>query len=123
MLNLKRTRGQSMAEYAIVIAVVITAVVAMQLYAKRALQGKIKAVSDNVGFGLLNAGYVATAIPNQYEPYYASTNYTIGQNQSIQEQYQTGGAVARNSISEQTTRTGTAQTGGAAQLTSDDAWQ
>ena len=47
MLKLKR-KGQSTAEYAIVIGLVIAAAVAMQVYVKRGLQGKMKdAVDDN----------------------------------------------------------------------------
>jgi hypothetical protein len=109
MIHLRKKMGQSMAEYAVVLTVVIAAIVAMQLYMKRSLQGKIRDVSDNVGFGLLNAGY--TKVTNQYEPYYESSAYTVNQDQAIQEQYQATGTVARNSINEKTARTGTQNTG------------
>ena len=119
MWKLTNRRGQSMAEYAIVLTVVVTAIVAMQIYVKRGLQGKVKDVSDNVGFGLLNAGY--GKVTGQYEPYYAGTTYQVGQNQNVQEQYQTGGTVGRTSIKEESTRTGTSTTG--VDVTQDDTWQ
>jgi len=43
---LRRIRGQSTAEYAIVIGLVIAAAVGMQVYVKRSLQGKIKDAVD-----------------------------------------------------------------------------
>ena len=107
----KKTRsGQSMAEYAIVLTVVITAIVAMQIYVKRGLQGKVRDVTDAVGFGLTKAQGI-TKVTNQYEPYYAQSNYNTSQNQSVNEQYQAGGAVARNSQQEQSNRTGNANVG------------
>ena len=119
MLNLKRRNGQSMAEYAIVLTVVVSAIVAMQIYVKRGLQGKVKDVTDQVGFGLLDVGYATTT--SQYEPYYAQTEYQIGQNQTINEAYQDGGTVSRTSIAEESTRTGSATTG--VDQGSDDQWQ
>jgi hypothetical protein len=46
MFRLKK-QAQSTAEYAIVIALVIGAVVAMQVYVKRGLQGRMKGAVDN----------------------------------------------------------------------------
>lgn len=45
MLN-RKCAGQSIAEYAVVIGLVIAAVVAMQIYVKRGLQAKIRDGSD-----------------------------------------------------------------------------
>ena len=101
-----KRKGQSMAEYAIVLTVVITAIVAMQVYVKRGLQGKVKDVTDDVGIGLST-----TTKTSQYEPYYAQSNFTTAQDQAVQEQYQTGGAVARNSQSEKSVRTGNSNVG------------
>ena len=41
--------GQSTAEYAVLIAVIIAAVLAMQLYVKRAMSGRLRQASDQVG--------------------------------------------------------------------------
>lgn len=42
-------RGQSTLEYAIIIMVVVGALLAMQIYMKRGLEGKLKDSSDNIG--------------------------------------------------------------------------
>lgn len=42
-------RGQSTLEYAIIVAVVVGALLAMQIYMKRGLEGKLKDSSDNIG--------------------------------------------------------------------------
>ena len=45
-MSRRSSKGQSTAEYAIVIGLVIAAAVAMQVYVKRGLQGKIKDATD-----------------------------------------------------------------------------
>ena len=102
----RNRRGQSMAEYAIVLTVVIGAIVAMQLYVKRGLQAKVRDVTDDVGGGL-----TTTKHTSQYEPYYASSAMNTKQNQQGSEAYQTGGTVARKTDQEETFRTGTSATG------------
>lgn len=67
-------KGQSTAEYAIVIGLVIAAAVAMQVYVKRSIQGKMKDAADYndpaaVGIGIGSTG--------QYEPDYASTENMV----------------------------------------------
>jgi hypothetical protein len=46
---LKRTQGQSTLEYAVVIAVVVSALLAMQIYMKRGAQGKLRQATDDIG--------------------------------------------------------------------------
>ena len=41
--------GQSLLEYAVSLAVVVAALVAMQIYVKRAFSGSLKAAADNAG--------------------------------------------------------------------------
>lgn len=82
MLRLMR-KGQSTAEYAIVIGLVVAAAVAMQVYVKRGIQSKIKDAVD----GTLGAG--------QYEPYYLTTSNTSTRNLNNSEATSTGGGVAR----------------------------
>ena len=109
MLNRARNRsGQALAEYVIVFTVVVGAIIAMQLYVKRGLQGKVKDVTDNVGVGL--GGLNKT---NQYEPYYASSDYNVKQQQKGRDDFQTGGSVYRQTDQEDTTRTGHSTTAGA----------
>lgn len=45
------TRGQSMIEYAVLVAVVIATLLGMSIYTKRALAGKWKSVGDTFGYG------------------------------------------------------------------------
>lgn len=47
MRILRTQRGQSMAEYAILFAIVIGAAIAMQAYVKKRLQGGIQGAADN----------------------------------------------------------------------------
>jgi len=49
MRRLFNKRAQSTLEYAILIAVVVGALIGMQTYVKRGLQGRLKAASDDVG--------------------------------------------------------------------------
>jgi len=58
---LKRFRkGQSTLEYALIIAVVAGALIAMQVYIKRGVQGKLKSTADEIG--------------EQYSPGYTTSN-------------------------------------------------
>ncbi len=59
-----RTNGQHLIEYALLFAVVVGALVAIQVYVKRTLQARYRAVVD--------AAAVAISAPTQYEPYYRS---------------------------------------------------
>lgn len=61
MLRYLNKRGQGTLEYAIIIAVVVAALIAMQVYIKRGLQGKLKQSSDEIG--------------EQYSPGYTSATY------------------------------------------------
>ena len=42
-------KGQNTLEYAVIIAVIVAALIAMQGYIKRGIQGKLKASSDDIG--------------------------------------------------------------------------
>lgn len=53
-------RAQSTLEYAIIIMVVVGALLAMQIYMKRGLEGKLKDASDNIG-AQYSAGNVASS--------------------------------------------------------------
>ena len=101
MMKSASTRsGQSMAEYAIVLTVVIGAIVAMQLFVKRGLQGKVKDATDMVSIP------GAPQDTKQFEPNNASSDYTVTQSQKSNDQYNTGGTVFRDTQKEDTTRTG-----------------
>jgi len=69
---LKNRKAQNTAEYALLIALVVAGVIAMQTYAQRALQARIHdastfmATTDN---GIGNS--------TQYEPYYMASDYNM----------------------------------------------
>ena len=100
MLRRKRL-GQSTAEYAIVIGLVIAAALAMQIYVKRGLQGKVKDAVD-----YKDSGDSVTGKTTQYEPYYTQSSMSSTQAATNKENVATGGGVSRT---EETTatRTGT----------------
>ena len=46
---LNRKRGQSTLEYAVLIIVIIGALISIQVYIKRGIQGRLKSSSDDIG--------------------------------------------------------------------------
>lgn len=50
-----RRKGQSILEYAMIIAVVVAALLAIQIYMKRGVQGKLRSSVDDIG-GQFDAG-------------------------------------------------------------------
>jgi len=73
MRILRNKRAQTTAEYAVLIAIVVGAVVAMQVYVRRGIQGRIKNVVDHVGTGANVGGSALTLTGEQYEPYYSDS--------------------------------------------------
>jgi hypothetical protein len=56
---IKRRKGQSTLEYALIIAVVVGALLAMQIYMKRGMEGRMRKASDDIGKQFdANATYV-----------------------------------------------------------------
>lgn len=49
MVRILKNRGQSTLEYAVVIAVIIGALLATQVYFKRGIQGRFKQSADDIG--------------------------------------------------------------------------
>lgn len=83
---LKNKRAQQTAEYALLISLVVAAVVAMQTYAQRALQGRIrqgaiymKNETDN-HFGTDNTKL-------QYAPYYLTSQYEVTKDETTDDFY------------------------------------
>lgn len=58
--------GQSVTEYAVLLAVVASALIAMQIYLKRGIQGRIRDLSNQIS-------------PTQYERGTTTANYTVTQ--------------------------------------------
>jgi len=73
-------RGQSTLEYGIVIAIVVAALIAMQVYIKRGVQGRLKQASDDIG--------------EQFSPATSTSEYTT-----------TIGSTSKETVSAGTTKT------------------
>ena len=121
---MRNRNGQSTAEYAIVISVVVAAVIGMQLYVKRGLNAKIKTAADALGSvngAIGNSGGPNLGVMNQYEPYYTESNYTTEQNSSTNETMALGGRFGKNNINENTTRRGNQNQG--VNVNAGNAWR
>jgi len=103
MLTHLNKRAQSTAEYVIVLALVVGAVIAMQTYVKRGLQGRIKDVVDKAPTGG-DAGTIFKT--GQFEPDYMQSSFTSSRNTNETENLLSGGGVTRNLTSDISTRTG-----------------
>ncbi|MBI3319020.1 MAG: hypothetical protein HYZ89_00305 [Candidatus Omnitrophica bacterium] len=104
----RNAHGQSTAEYAVMLGVVVAAIVGMQIYVKRGMNARLKDASDSAIAAMWAhlKGGTPTLNDQQYEPYYTSSNYTVDQTADHQEQVATGGVATKSNISETTTRTG-----------------
>jgi len=93
--------GQGIGEYAIIIGVIISAIIAMQVYVQRGLQARYKAFTDSLTSSIHS--------PTQYEPYYTRSDFTVEQNaQSWERQW--GKASVRRDLSSGTESSGTRST-------------
>lgn len=66
MFNL---RGQTSLEFAVIIAVIVAALLSMQIYIKRGIQGKLKTAADDLG--------------QQYDPQNTTSDMTISLNSDV----------------------------------------
>jgi len=94
MLRLTRSKAQSTAEYAIVIALVIAAAVGMQIYVKRGLQAKVK---DAVDYND-KAATMMTGLP--YEPDYNTSEMDPTSETHEKVKTNVGGEVVRSTTGE-----------------------
>lgn len=69
---LKNKKAQNTAEYAILISLVVAGIIAMQTYAQRALQARVRDASQYLANQTSPLGNTV-----QYEPYYLVTNYEV----------------------------------------------
>ena len=75
---LKNRKAQNTAEYALLIALVVAGVIAMQTYAQRALQARIHdAAQFMVTNGTKDANGKLIGDSTQYEPYYMNSDYNV----------------------------------------------
>ena len=86
---LKNRKAQNTAEYALLIALVVAGVIAMQTYAQRAIQARI----HDAGTYLATTGSNAVANfsnSTQYEPYYLNSAYDVQSNSTENKRLGTG---------------------------------
>ncbi len=69
---IKNKKAQNTAEYAILISLVVAGIIAMQTYAQRALQARVRDASQHLATTTNELGGAV-----QYEPYYLTSNYSI----------------------------------------------
>jgi Flp pilus assembly pilin Flp len=76
---LKNRKAQNTAEYALLIALVIAGVIAMQTYAQRALQARIHDAAQYMANADSNST-IGLGNSTQYEPYYMNSDYNVATN-------------------------------------------
>lgn len=101
MLNRK---GQNIAEYSILIALVIAAAVAMQVYVRRGIQGRVADAVDHAPDTEAIAGSPITFSTKQYEPYYVDSYGNVATDRTYNEELGARGETGRTSINEETRR-------------------
>jgi Flp pilus assembly pilin Flp len=74
---IKNKKAQNTAEYAILISLVVAGIIAMQTYAQRALQGRVRDASLFLVNTTASLGNTA-----QYEPYYLTSQYEVVRNET-----------------------------------------
>jgi uncharacterized protein (UPF0333 family) len=97
-------KGQNIAEYSILIALVIGAAVAMQVYVKRGFQGRVKDAVDHTGAAATVGDTTLTFSGNQYEPGYAESNAQVSSERGLEENVGVSGLTNRTNINEETKR-------------------
>jgi len=99
MLRKFGKRAQTTAEYAILIALIVAAVTAMQIYVKRGIQSKVRDAVLGMG-DTLTPELTGGQNTKQYEPYYLSSDATTTQYSGQDNQtFIDGGGVQRGSNS------------------------
>ena len=104
-------RAQSVAEYVIVLGLIIGAVMAMQTYVKRGLQGRLKDAIDYADTGGQGGLQFTT---KQYDPYYlAGSQVNSTQNVQDTEGVTEGGGEINRTSNAQSAKEGYSVTGAA----------
>ena len=99
-----RRGGQNTAEYALLIALVVAGVIAMQTYAQRSLQARMHDAAH-----YLTSQQIGTAAStDQYEPSYLKSQYNVTRN-AEENKRQGVGLVAQDSSSNRTRASGGSQ--------------
>lgn len=128
MFNLRGKLGQSTAEYAVVLSLVVAAVIAMQVYVKRGMQGRLKSGTDTLNMpeseitlALDGTNSITANIASlrQYEPYYLESSYSTYSENIEQETIASDGSISKQKTSDLQAR----QAGGYQRQTGPDNFQ
>ena len=106
---MKNKKAQNTAEYAILISLVVAGIIAMQTYAQRALQARVRDAGQYLKSQTVDLGTTV-----QYEPYYLTTNYEVTRNEDETQ-------ILDNQTTRQTTNSTRARAGGGFQASSYNA--
>lgn len=101
MFRRHKNKAQSTAEYAIVIALVVAAVIAMQVYVRRGIQARIKQATDFTQAGETADANFSFSFDNtgtnlQFEPNYTVSGRSTTQDAQRSESLLEKGGVARD---------------------------
>ena len=84
-------KGQSTGEYALVFAIILGAIIAMQTYVKRAIQGRVKSGADFMARETADIGMgEGLGAATQYDPYYYTSDYNVSRDSEIKAEYTDG---------------------------------
>lgn len=100
----KNKKAQQTAEYALLISLVVAAVIAMQTYAQRTIQARIRDASQFLVMQS-SAGLNGMGNTQQYEPYYLDTQYEITRGETSTETQDTFG-YSKDSSTDRTRKKG-----------------
>lgn len=98
-----KKKGQNIAEYVILVAIIIGAAAAMQIYIKRAMQGRMADATDFTVNSTFDDGNITWGT-KQYEPYYTNTTGTVQSSRNLNELTAIRGQINRTGVSEETQR-------------------
>lgn len=106
-----RRKGQNIAEYVILVAIIIAAAAAMQVYIRRGIQGRM---ADAVDFApeaevlwttnTSNSTNMLKFNTRQYEPYYAESEANVTSNMDYRDTLSARGGVQRDALNQTTVR-------------------
>ena len=99
---MKNKKAQQTAEYALLISLVVAAIIAMQTYAQRTIQARIKDASSHLVSETQTLGTTT-----QYEPYYLTTDYGTKRDDTTQQiqDIKKGNAIFKTAVQSTTTKT------------------
>lgn len=103
-----RKKAQVLLEYAVVLTLVVSALIAIQLYLQRALQARYRDATDKTIQDIRRAK-VEFQLPLQYEPYYQESDITTESDSQIKRSYSPEGLSSAEIVRDKVSRTGIRQ--------------